>query len=163
MISPAALHTLQQLDATLDNSITTDADRIVGLKTWLGFRYDRPAVPPQYVDLARSIAGEVKKQRSKLYTAKVRDILMDFEEGDPPLYNLYAVIQDPADHDEIVSWLVEVSLAVPHTLGVGARFEAATSENTSLALIERAFAADTTQITWGGRSLRGLPGRFSRP
>jgi hypothetical protein len=34
-----------------------DEGRSIALKTWLGLRYDRPAVPEEFVELARAIAG----------------------------------------------------------------------------------------------------------
>ena len=48
-----------------------------GLKTWLGLRYDRPAVPEVYIDLARDIAGRIKKNRSG--AEPIRDVLAVFD------------------------------------------------------------------------------------
>jgi len=158
MISPAAL---QRLLPSRDNLLLDKADRVIALKTWLGYRYDRPAVPNEYLPLLRFIAETVSR-RAKEYSDKVRDILVQFEENEPPRYRLFAVVVDEGDTNAIVRWLAEATRSVPTELGIGDDFKVATAEGTSLAVIESSYAVDLTHITYG-ESLRGAPGRFSRP
>lgn len=164
MIAPAALSTLLQSGAPRENSVADDLERVTGFKTWLGYRYDRPAVPDEFIPLARRIAEEVAKQRGKQQSALVRDVLMQFEPGVPPRFTLFAVILDDANMEVVHEWLTAIALKIPAGLGVlSAPPEVATAEETPLKLIETSFAADVTQLTWGGPALRGAPGRLSHP
>lgn len=63
------------------------------LTTWLGLRYDRPAVPESLFDLAKRI-GELARDRPKPELVnQVRDVLVTYDEGpSPPRYSLYAVL-----------------------------------------------------------------------
>lgn len=162
-IAPAAL--TARLGAGLanrDNSIADDAARKTAFKTWLGLRYDRPAVPPEYVDLTKRIAQEIERQ-GKPYSNRVRDVLVQFESNDPPIYYLYAIILDVGDMEEVSKWLVDTSLRIPTEFGVLGAIDVGTDAQASLRLIETSFAVDLSQITWGGETLRGAPGRFSHP
>ena len=162
MISPAALTALLAAGAVRDNSVADDLERKTEFKTWLGYRYDRPAVPPDFVPLADAIAKAVERQ-GKRYSDKVRDILVQFEPGNPPVFYLFAVIMDEHDSEEVQEWLTAALLNVPDNLGVLGDVQVATADHVPLALIETSFAASTTQITWSGKGLRGQPGRLSRP
>lgn len=162
MISPAALTVLLATSAVRDNSLADDAERKTELKTWLGLRYDRPAVPPEFVPLASKIAEEVRR-KGKAYSGMVRDILVQFEQGDPQVYYLFAVITDEDDIQTVTEWLTDASFNVPVEMGVLGGIQAATADHTPLTLIETSFAADTSQITWSGKGLRGQPGRLSYP
>lgn len=151
-ISPAALLALSGRGAAPENLL--DADQRTALKTWLGLRYDRPAVPEELVALAKSIAQAVKARRAG--GERVRDVLMQFDtDARPPRYSLYAVLSDAADADEVRDWLAHVALRVPQELGIGDVFEARPARGISLRLIETSYAADVTQITWGKRPPRG--------
>lgn len=162
MISPAALTALLATGAARDNTLADDAERKIELKTWLGYRYDRPAVPVEYVSLARGIAQAVERQ-GKAYTDRVRDILVQFEPGDPPVFYLFAIIMDEQDSEPVRDWLIEASFKVQAEVGVLGDAQVATADHTSLTLIETSFAVDTSRITWSGKGLRGQPGRLSRP
>jgi hypothetical protein len=163
MISPAALTMLLRSGvAQRDERVSSNVDRKITLKTWLGYRYDRPAVPKEYVQLAQRIGTEVEK-RGKTFTAKVRDVLVQIQPGDPPIFHLFAVILNEEDTEEIFNWLAEAGLKVPTTLGVADAPEVATADNTPPSVIETSFAVDLTQITFGGEPLRGAPGRLSQP
>ena len=163
MVSPQALTSLLASGvARRDDSVANNVEGKTAFKTWLGLRYDRPAVPPEFVRLATRIAQEVDRQ-AKTYSTKVRDVLVQFEPGDPLVYLLYAVVLDIADSNEIVEWLTGATLRVPPELGILGGAQAGTDEQASLRLIETSFAVDLTQITWGGKTLRGEVGRLSRP
>jgi hypothetical protein len=130
------------------------SDRALAFKTWLGLRYDRPAVPPDRVELARKIAEAVKALQRPAIPA-VRDVLMQFGPGDPPEYAVVAVVLDPADKQLARQWLADVALRVPTHLGTPVRLEAVTTTEASLDLVENSYAADTSQITWRRTGPRG--------
>jgi hypothetical protein len=143
-IAPAALHYIkaQGIPAT-----PLAPDRALAFKTWLGYRYDRPAVPPDRLELAQEIAGQIRVLRQPAVPV-VRDVLMQFSLGDPPEYGLVAVVLDPADKPLVRKWLADVALQVPSHLGTASRLEAVTTREASLDLLENSYAADVTQITW---------------
>jgi hypothetical protein len=60
---------------------------------WLGKRYDRPAVPPGLLPLAKQIAEVVNAKRNRLTGARVRDVLMQFDESASPLR--FSLLRDP--------------------------------------------------------------------
>lgn len=116
---------------------------------WLGKRYDRPAVPPELVPLAKAIAKVVDAKRNRPTGARVRDVLMLFDESvSPPRFSLFAVLENEAEEDDVRTWLAGISLAVPADLGVVDQIEAATARRISLELIETSYSADVTQVTW---------------
>lgn len=117
--------------------------------TWLGKRYDRPAVPPELLPLAGKIAEVVRARRNRPAGIRVRDVLMQFDESAIPMrYSLFAVIERDADRDEIRTWLAGISQDVPSELGIADEIEAATAGGISLELIEDSYSADITQLTW---------------
>jgi hypothetical protein len=86
---------------------------------------------------------------------RVRDVLMQFRQGEPPRFSLYAVLADEADREAIREWLVDIARNVPPELGIGDQFEAETAQGISLHLIETSYAADVTQVTWGREEPEG--------
>jgi hypothetical protein len=124
------------------------ASRCQAFRTWLGLRYDRPAVPDNLLPLARRISQEVARSRNRQLAARVRDVLMQFGDGTPPRYSLYAVLDDAADEDEVRAWLARVTMAVPTGLGVADEIEAASADGIPFSTIERSYSADVSQLTW---------------
>jgi hypothetical protein len=126
-------------------------ERELAFTTWLGVRYDRPAVPPALVPLARRIAQEVGRPRNREIARRVRDVLMQFDEtADPTRYSLYAVLERPEDRDAVREWLATVAAAVPVELGIADVIEAAPATEISFDLVETSYAADVSQLTWRG-------------
>jgi hypothetical protein len=121
--------------------------------TWLGLRYDRPAVPDDLVPLARCISREVVRPKNRQTATSVRDVLMQFGDGSPPRYSLYAVLEDAADEREVRAWISRVAMAVPTTLGVADEIQAATADGIAISTVERSYSADVSQLTWS----RGRP------
>lgn len=135
--------------ATLSYKLTEP--RVLALKTWLGNRYDRPAVPDELVPLARAIAESVKSSGEKELADQVRDVYMRFEEsGTDVRFSLYGVIADGADRAKIREWLAECALQVPASLGVPSEIEAVSASGVSLATVETSYCADLSQLTWMG-------------
>lgn len=126
-----------------------DPARKLAYTTWLGKRYDRPAVPPELLPLARKIAELVRAKRNRTTGARVRDILMQFDTGNSQVrYSLFAVLDNSADQEEVRIWLSAIVLEIPVELGIADRIEAATTSGISLELVETAYSADVTQLTW---------------
>jgi hypothetical protein len=116
---------------------------------WLGLRYDRPALPPELVPLAKRIADEVLRRQGRVVAARVRDVLMSFDEStDPIRYSLFAVLEDEVDEEPVREWLAGIAARVPPELGIADQFEAAPAERISLQLIEQSYAADVRRLTW---------------
>jgi hypothetical protein len=118
-------------------------------KTWLGLRYDRPAVPLALLPLAQRISEEVRRRRRREGGRRVRDVLMQFEEVmDPVRFSLYAVLENDEDTDRVREWLADISQAIPPELGLADEIEAATAAGISLHTVETSYAADVSQLTW---------------
>ena len=144
-ISPAAL----QAHADRRRQALSDY-RTRALKTWLGLRYDRPAVPDSLVALAKEISKSVE-ERAGDFTDRIEDVLMQFDESaSPARFSLFDIITDPRDEAEVREWLAEIGLSISSELGIGDTFEARAKSEISLELIETSYAADTTQLTWRG-------------
>ncbi|MFN0154679.1 MAG: hypothetical protein ACKVUT_09895 [Gaiella sp.] len=125
------------------------AERNLALKTWLGLRYDRPAVPASLVPLAKRISEEVRHRRFREIARRTRDVLMQFDDSVAPhRFSLYAVLEREEDAEEVRAWLADAALAVPATLGVAAEIQAAPATRISLHLIETSYSADVSQLTW---------------
>lgn len=145
-VSPAVLSSAM---ATREERLTDS--RRQALKTWLGLRYDRPAVPDELVPLAKRIAREVRAARPQEMRDKIRDVLIEFDDSvTPPRFSLFGVLMNEADEEDARLWLVTAGRAVPAALGVLERVDAKDASQVSLRLIENSYSADTSQITWGG-------------
>lgn len=126
------------------------------LKTWLGFRYDRPAVPQTYVDLAKALADQLSKKRHRASAANVRDVLAQFwkAEDGSTRYQLVAVLEGETSdaNDEMVvvtrAWLAEATLGVEDALGSAVSIEAYGDEEVSLSFVERSFSLDLARLSW---------------
>jgi hypothetical protein len=117
--------------------------------TWLGLRYDRPAVRDHLVPLARRISTEVARNTHRTITSRVRDVLMQFDDGgDTVRYSLFGVLDDAADEDEVRAWLARIAQAVPTELGVADRIEAADADGIAFSTIETSYSADVSLVTW---------------
>lgn len=126
------------------------------LKTWLGLRYNRPAVPQEYVPLAEDIARRLRKKAHKQAEERVRDILATFETAKHGTveFTLTAVVpreRASADPDLLPrtrDWLAAVALAVPSELGLNSDVVAVTDEEVSLAFLETSYSLDATTVSW---------------
>lgn len=125
-----------------------DSARRQAFTTWLGLRYDRPAVPDSLVALAKRISTEVARNKHRETGARVRDVLMQFEEGEPVRYSLFAVLDNADDESDVRAWLARVAQAVPLDLGVADQIEAASADGIAFSTIESAYSADVSQVTW---------------
>ena len=144
VVTPALLSTLRS-----DREALLDETRSRAFKTWLGLRYDRPAVPEHLVDLARDIARRCSGGRGRAIGEQVHDVLMQFDDGVQPVrVALFGVIADDADAEAVRVWLADVATRINSDLGVVAAIEVGTRAQTPLELVETSYAADLSQLTW---------------
>lgn len=123
--------------------------RATALKTWLGLRFDRPAVPTELVPLARAIAAAVKATRSPELASACHDVLFQVGLGDPPQYELTAVVVDDAPVEPVEDWLAAAAMQIGVDLGIMASPPAALSKSQlSVELLENSYSADLSDITW---------------
>lgn len=124
-------------------------NRRLALTTWLGLRYDRPAVPEHLVPLARRIGEEVTSDSRRPTSLVVRDVLMSLDDSTtPPQFSLYAIIES-AEHEEVVrTWLAEIALSIPQQLGAPVELLAALASQISIEILEKSYAADVSRLTW---------------
>jgi hypothetical protein len=116
---------------------------------WLGKRYDRPALPPELVPLAKKIAEEVQRRQGRPTAAQVRDVLMQFDETtDPVRFSLFAILAEDIETGAVREWLAGIGGRIPPELGLVDEVEAAPASGISLQLIEDSYAADVSQLTW---------------
>lgn len=126
------------------------------LKTWLGLRYNRPAVPQEYVPLSRELAKRLTKKSHKEAEKRVRDILATFQTAEDGKieFTLTAVVprERAADDGELTDrtrdWLAEIALAVPEHLGLNTDVVACTDAEVSLAFVETSYSLDVTTVSW---------------
>lgn len=146
IISPAALTSLLR-DG--DFRRVASEERRKALTTWLGLRYDRPAVPDRLVPLLREISESVTSRRNRSGGHQVRDVLVQADDSlKPPRFSLFAVLLRKEDADAVRLWLSEIAREIPIELGISDQIEAATADEISFQLIETSYAADVSKVTW---------------
>jgi hypothetical protein len=123
------------------------------LKTWLGLRYDRPAVPQQYLALADKLAEGLKKKSRRQAGERLRDVLAAFRTVDGETeYTLVAVLPHVSAsrelRDDVRQWLAEVALEVPEALGRPVDIEARTDREVSLAFLEESYGLAVSTLSW---------------
>ena len=145
-VSPQVLTTILETGGARRN---VEFFRRQAFTTWLGLRYDRPAVPDNLVPLARRISTEVARTKHRTIAARVRDVLMQFDDGsDIVRYSLIAVLDDPDDEGDVRVWLARIAQAVPAELGVADQIEAACAQGIAFSTIESSYSADVSLVTW---------------
>lgn len=143
-ITPRCLSSFaERRESELSNS------RTLAFKTWLGLRYDRPAVPDALVDFAKEIAKRCSSKSGRPTAETVHDVLMQFDDSkSPPHAALFAVIADDANPDKVKSWLHEVATRIDVKLGIIAHVAVGKRSQTTLELVETSYAADLSLVTW---------------
>jgi hypothetical protein len=154
MVSPALLAAAQQQGRLVG---CLEPDAATALKTWLGLRYDRPAVPQQNVPLYKELSTRVRKRPHRLRD-EVRDVLVSFVEAADggTLFDLVAIL--PADSGvreaeraELEDWLAEICLDLPANLGIATLVRVASTAEVSIDFLENSYALDVSYVTWSGK------------
>lgn len=55
-------------------------ERAVAFKMWLGYRYDRPAVPDDQVALTKDIAARARRPSRRGFAVDLHDVLVQFDD-----------------------------------------------------------------------------------
>jgi hypothetical protein len=146
-LAACALHFLEpHRDRTAVNS-----DRRRKFKTWLGMRYDRPAVPDRFIDASKALFKRLS--RDKTAYASVRDVLVRFDPGVPPVVHLWAVTVDanPATIERTGRWLRAVATELSdadltHQFAKIGLVEVQPARNTSLEILESYYSLDLEKL-----------------
>lgn len=153
-ISPASLMAIHRARPD-SREERLDEARLTALKTWLGKRYDRPAVPPEFVPVAKAIAKVVSDNRQNRAVDDVREIFAQFAAGDPVTVALFALIVDDGDGGAVEAWLAGVAQSIPAALGIVDTIEVGTTAELTISILENSFSVDASDITWRGPAPRG--------
>jgi hypothetical protein len=164
MVAPSLLN--RYADAR--ESIVSD-ERRAAYTSWLGRRYDRPAVPDASVPLARAVSRLASNTDHPIRN-HVHDLLMAFDDRQTPTgVSLFAIVCD-LDHSEECcpdrcsddhiadarAWMSEVAQALDIELGVVVGIEAAARDGTSMMIVEGSYSADVSDITYRGDGVSGV-------
>jgi hypothetical protein len=122
------------------------------LKTWLGLRYDRPAIPQRFVGIYDELSRRVRK-RNHDHRDSVRDILVSFAEADGTTFDLVAVLpaDSPLPLEEragLEDWLSMICLEIPAHLGVPTDIRVASTAEISMDFLENSYSLDVSYVTW---------------
>lgn len=130
--------------------------RAAAFKSWLGLRYDRPAVPDDLVEAAKEVAKRCGGKGGRTKAGEVHDVLMQFDRNsEPPAVVLRAVVTDDADHERIRLWLADAATRMRSEVVVVAGIDVGTRAEVSLELLEQSYSADLSQLTWSGEDPLG--------
>ena len=136
---------LVRFNAQRDNILTDEQRREV--KTWLGLRYDRPAVPEPFDRLAKDVLKPViVDAMPDILKGRVRDVLVYYESA--TAIRLIAVLRDAADRDAALDWLDSAigTLLDKHKIAVLER-HAEDASRVSLRDIETYYGLDSSELS----------------
>jgi hypothetical protein len=132
------------LTANVATRTVMPPERRVAIKTWLGFRYDRPAVPDEFISAHRRLLTLAKQERRDFNFADLRDIFVGYERSvaaGKDIANVYAVLEDDSSVAAAQSWLARIRDAVsPAESFLVGEVIAASIHDTPLSLPEIAFS-----------------------
>lgn len=150
-----AVRVTPQVIVTADHVACLDGDHQLRLKTWMGLRYDRPAVPQRYMKLARALADALSVKKNRARAERYRDVLAQYwDEDGVTKYTLVAVLPDGphAANSEAVTdartWLADSVRDVPAALGVAVSLHAYGDDTISLQYLEGSYSVDLTRLSW---------------
>lgn len=152
--APVVRVTPEVIDAAAHVSCLDD-DHQLRLKTWMGLRYDRPAVPQRHMKLAKELAAALSVKKSRKEAERYRDVLAQYwDEDDVTKYTLVAVLPggpyDPTS-DVVVNartWLADSVRGIPADLGVAVRLEAYGDDQITLQYLEGSYSVDVSKLSW---------------
>jgi len=132
-----------------------DDDHQLRLKTWMGLRYDRPAVPQRHMNLARALAAALSVKKNRTRAERYRDVLAQYWDAEGVTkYTLVAVLSGgpyDATSDDIVdarTWLADSVRDVPADLGVAVSLEAYGDDAITLQYLEGSYSVDVSRLSW---------------
>jgi hypothetical protein len=146
MASAASLTKMLALDDHARDYWLDDHD-LAALQTWLGRRYNRPAVPDHFGPLMNRIAVELETCDAETL-AHVRSIHAAIEAGEPLRVSLYALMDPAGIPAEIEAMLAEAMLEIPGDLGVIDAIEGHFADTMTLRMLEDSYEVDASDLTW---------------
>lgn len=158
----ASLLTLEDVVRTRTN---LDHVRARMFKTWLGLRYDRPAVAPLLVEAVRAISVLVAEQAGAEIRAELHDVLLDFRsgsggDGPTPVVDVFLLVADSADAEAVQAWFAACAFdGLDAAVVVPGRIRAVTRAQLTLEVLENTYSADLSKLTYGWKGLSGPPRR----
>lgn len=152
--APVVRVTSEVIDAAEHVDCLND-DHQLRLKTWMGLRYDRPAVPQRYMNLARALALALSVKKNRTRAERYRDVLAQYwyEDG-VTRYTLVAVLPGgphDATSDDVVdarTWLANSVRDVPADVGVAVSLEAYGDDALTLQYLEGSYSVDVSKLSW---------------
>lgn len=85
-----------------------DEERRVQIKTWLGLRYDRPAIPSRFVPLGERLKKAFIDEMPDKFAGVVRDVWVYFETDQEIRLFVILVDAQKSRADEVRDWVDEV-------------------------------------------------------
>lgn len=147
-VTPEVIHAAEHVDCL-------DDDHQLRLKTWMGLRYDRPAVPQRHMNLAKALAGALSVKKNRTRAERYRDVLAQYwDEDGVTKYTLVAVLPGgpyDATSDDVVdarTWLADSVRDVPADLGVAVSLEAYGDDEISLQYLEGSYSVNVGKLSW---------------
>lgn len=123
-------------------------ERRAEIKAWLGLRYDRPAIPERFVELARLLKAQFIESIPTHFTGVIRDVWVYFEaENEVRLF--FILVEDAeARRDAVLDWVDDTAgqLLDDHGVVILDR-HAETSKGTSLWVLQNYFGLDATDLS----------------
>jgi hypothetical protein len=146
---------LHSLSAAADRS-AVDRDARRSFKTWLGLRYDRPAVPEAFASAAKGLLKLLQRSGRTGEWTSLRDIFVTFEDAphDVPVARLFAVLwNDKAgDCPRIEAWLRDIQLRLSQSAGserfvVIGEISVQPTSRTPVDVLERSYGLDSARFS----------------
>jgi hypothetical protein len=136
--------TARWLTVNVANRTVIPPERRAAIKTWLGFRYDRPAVPDEFTSAHRRLLALAKQERRDFNFTPLRDVFVGYERSataGEAVANIYAVLEDDSGVAAAQSWLARIRDTVSPTESfIVGEVVAAAIQDTPLNLPEIAFS-----------------------
>jgi hypothetical protein len=120
----------------------------VDIKIWLGLRYDRPAIPTQFVPLGEMLYAKIIGELPERFVGVVRDAWVYFDEDSS--IKLFLILGDaqPDREQDVLDWLDDDVIPSLSDQGVIVRErQAATSRGTSLWILQTYYGLDKTDLS----------------
>ncbi len=128
-------------------------ERRVEIKFWLGLRYDRPAIPERFVQMANQLKGKFVEEQPDGFVGVIRDVWVYFEAEEE--VRLFFILADAAGpcRDEVLNWVDDVAAEMVDAYGITViERQAETSHGTPLWVLQNYYGLDVTDLSLGNEA-----------
>lgn len=118
------------------------------IKAWLGLRYDRPAVPRRFEELARLLKRHFIENIPPSIRGALRDVWVYFESETE--VRVFAILSEAADslRDAVLDWIDDTSGQILDSDGIVIiERQAESSRGTSLWILQNYYGLDATDLS----------------